>query len=186
MHSRLIVLVDRNGNESSLDARKRVEAKLIEEGFAGEGNLFVCHPADWFVIGGRCSGELTQTRLAQDKLKAFWEEFEKQELGWVGKDKPEDEQKKKAIELFTQFFPEFKGEPPAWRDSYAYLGFEDDAQILDEPLLNFIKELKSYPDKATLDDLLDGNCFVDLDDPYEELTEDAIGKKWCVVVDFHY
>jgi hypothetical protein len=186
MHSRLIVLVDRNGNESSLDARKRAEAKLIEEGFAGEGSLFVSHPADWFVIGGRWSGELSRARLDQEKLKAFWEEFEKQELGWVGRDKPEEEQKAKAIELFGQFFPDFQGEPPVWRDSYAYLGFEDDAQVLDEALFSFIKELKSYPDDASLEDLLDGNCFVDLDDPFEQLTEDAIGKKWCVVVDFHY
>ena len=186
MHSRLIVLIDRKGNESSLDARKRVEAQLIQEGFAGEGSLFVCHPADWFVIGGRWSGELTRIRLDQEKLEAFREEFEKEKLGWVGKDKPEEEQKRKAIELFRQFFPDFQGEPPVWRDSYAELGYEDDAQVLDETLFRFVKELKSYPDDASLEDLLDGRCFVDLDDPYEELTADAIGKKWCVVIDFHY
>jgi hypothetical protein len=186
MHSRLIVLVDRNGNESSLDARKRAEARLIEEGFAGEGSLFVSHPADWFVIGGKWSGELIRVRLDQDKLKAFRGEFEKQELGWVGKDKPEEEQRAKAMELFGRFFPDLEGEPPVWRNSYQHLGYEDDAQVLDEPLFNFVRKLKSYPDKATLDDLLDGNCFVDLDGPCEELTEDTIGKKWCVVVDFHY
>jgi len=186
MHSRFIVLVDKNENGNSLAVRQRVESELIDQGFAGEGSLFVCHPADWFVIGGRWSGELTRARLDQEKLKAFWEESEKHELGFIGKDKPEEEQKAKTVELFKQFFPDFQGEPPVWRDSYVFLGFEDDAQVLDEPLFNFIKGLKSYPNNATLEDLLDGGCFVDLDDPSEELTEEAVGKKWCVVVDFHY
>jgi len=186
MHSRLIALVNRNSNESSLDARRKVEARLIQEGFAPEGGLFVSPPVDWFVIGGRWSGELTRARLHQEKLKAFWEEFERLELGWVSRDKPEEEQRAKAMELFRRFFPDFEGEPPVWRDSYAHSGFEDDAQVLDEALFDFIRELKSYPDKASLRDLYDGRCFVDLDEPYEELTVDAIGKKWCVVVDFHY
>jgi len=186
MHSRLIALVNRNSNESSLDARRKVEARLIQEGFAGEGGLFVSHPADWFVIGGRWSGELTAARLDQEKLKAFWEEFERLELGWVSRDKPEEEQKRKAIELFRQFFPDCQGGPPVWRDNYTHLGYEDDAQVLDRPLFDFVKELKSYPHNGSREDLYDGRCFVDLDEPYEELTAGAIGKKWCVVVDFHY
>lgn len=186
MHCRLIVLVQEDGAESSLDARQTVEAQLMNQSFVGEGGLFASPPADWFVIGGRWSGSLTQLRLDRDRLSAFWKEFDSQRLGWVGRNRPEEQQKTKALELFAQFFPDFEGEPPVWRDAYERLGYEDDAQILDETLFRFLKELKGYPQEAGLDDLYRGRCYVDLDQPHEELTSDAIGKKWCVVVDFHY
>jgi hypothetical protein len=183
MHTKLIVLTDKDGNKTSQDARQAVNTALMAQGFAGEGGMFSSPPADWFVIGGRWSGELTMARLDQEKLKAFWQEFERLELGWTGKDKPEKDQKNKTAELFKQFFPDFQEQLPVWRDAYAPLGFEDDAQVLDKTLFDYVRKLTQYPDSG---DLCDGNCFVDLDDTDSELTEDAIGKKWVVVVDFHF
>jgi hypothetical protein len=184
MHSRLIVLTDKRDSESSLEVRTRVVSELDEAGFCGEGNLFASYIADWFVIGGRWSGELTALRLNQEKINEYWAEFEKQKLGWTNKENSEEKQRAKAHKLFKEFFPNFEGDIPIYRDTYAELGFDDDAQILDATLLAFLKSLKQFPDCP--DDIRDGDCFVDLDEPDSELTEDAIGKKWCVVVDFHH
>ncbi len=184
MHCRLIVLVDRDDGESSLEVRKRVASRLLDEGFSGDGGLFISHPADWFVVGGRWSGELTSARLDQEKLKAFEEAFSQQQSGWSGKDR--SGLKERELELLHEFFPQFQGKAPLLsRDNYAFEGYDDDAQVLDETLLGFVQKLKRYPDEADLGNLYDGGCSVDLDNPFGALTKDDIGKKWCVVVDFH-
>lgn len=183
MHARLIVLLDKREGESSRDARRRADARLISEGFSGEGGLFTSHPSDWFVIGGRWSGQLTELRLDQNRWNAFQTECENQKLGWPSRGDPEGEKRAKAHNLFLSFFPEFDGEPPIWRDQYRPLGYEDDAQVLDKTLYEFLLTLKGYVQVG--DDLYDGSCFVDLDDAYTELSQDSIGKKWCIVVDFH-
>ncbi len=183
MHARLIVLLDKRQGETSRDVRRRADLRLTSEGFTGEGGLFASPPSDWFVIGGRFSGCLTELRLDQDKLRAFRVEYGDQGLDWAGRKSSEEKQRAKAQKLFLQFFPEFKGEPPVWRDDYQTLGYEDDAQVLDEALYKFLGELEGYVRGG--DDLYHGNCFVDLDDAYNELSLDSIGKKWVVVVDFH-
>lgn len=183
MHARLIVLLDKRESETSHDARQRADSSLMSQGFTGEGGLFASPPSDWFVIGGRWSGCLTRLRLDPDTRAAFWEEYENQKLDQVSRENPEEKQRARAQEYFRQFFPEFEGEPPVNRDSYQTLGYEDDAQILDKVLYEFLFTLKGYIQVG--DDLYDGNCFVDLDDAYTELSPDSIGKKWCIVVDFH-
>ncbi len=186
MHARLIVLLDKQDGETSLDARERANERLLREGFAGQGGgLFASSPSDWFVIGGRWSGQLTELRLDQDKWKAFRAEYEDQRLGWISRKNPEEKQKARAQKLFRQFFPEFKGEPPVSRDPYEVFGFEDDAQVLDEVLFEFLEGLEDYGDIAQGNDLYSGGCFVDLDDPYAGLDSAIVGKKWCIVIDFH-
>ena len=186
MHSRLIVLLDRADVEESLAARQATEARLITEGLVGEGGLFATHPADWFVIGGRWSGCLTLARLNPEKLDAFGRAYEGSGLGCRDVKRSAEAQQEEAYALFRRFFPDHLGEPPVWRDAHRTLGYEDDAQVLDETLLGILAKLKPYPSWADLEDLYRGACTVDLDDPDAALTLDALDKKWCVVVDFHY
>jgi len=189
MHARLIVLVDKKDGDTSEYIRYKVNDRLADEGFSDSGGIFNSAPADWYVIGGRFSGWLTELRLDQDKVKAFWKEFGKRRLGWVSKEHPEEEQRAKVELLFLEYFPDFKGMMPVYRDySYESLGFEDDAQILDELLLSRFINLgldtlfQPYPEM----EVESGRCYVDLDDPGTPLTIEDIGNKWVVVVDFHF
>lgn len=96
MHHRYFVLTDKANAKTSLQARTYVESWLNEEGFAGEGTRFSSSFCDWFVIGGRWSGELVKRFLDQEKLKLFWEEFERQKLDYYPPGTTKEEQKKKS------------------------------------------------------------------------------------------
>ena len=182
MHARLIALLDRMGSASSLHARKRAATRLRDEGLIEGGGLFCPPLADWFVIGGRWSGCLTWARIEEERLKAFWRGFH--EMGGIDDGSEAD----RAIGevLFKEHFPDLTGVSPFGRTSRRELGYEDDAQVLDEALWGFLERLGQYPIAADTGRLLRGGCFVNLDDPYEALAEEDIGRKWCVVVDFHY
>jgi len=184
VHARLIVLVDREDNDTSLEARQAAESLLELHNFVGGGGLFASPPADWFVIGGRWSGFLQVLRYdPHNKWDAFWKEFYDRKLDWRGEGfPPGNKQTERAEELFRQFFPDFEGEPPIYRDPYRSLGYEDDAQVLDETLFKFLKRIEDY---AQGGDLYEGGCFVDLDNPYDGLKPGAIGRKWVILVDFH-
>ena len=181
MHARLIVLVDKEHAEDSEGAREYVESKLIANEFAGEGNLFSSPPADWFVIGGRWSGELTWWRLGKEVEDKFYAVAKERDLTRCGGERTEEQCDQQLIALFREIVPDFDGEPPIGRDTYAHRGYEDDAQILDEGFFNRLQVLKSFRDG----DLGDGCHYIDLDAPFEKLTENAIGQKWVVIVDFH-
>lgn len=84
---------------------------------------------DWYVIGGRWSGEHTQWVLKKrypEQYEKFWKEFEKNELGWVSKTKSEASQKARAVELFKKTFPKWKGPLIVGRDIYHKEGMSDD------------------------------------------------------------
>ena len=59
MHYRFLVTFNKDEAETSEDARSYVTDYLHEHGFAGEGR-WGGGLADWFVIGGRWSGELSR------------------------------------------------------------------------------------------------------------------------------
>jgi hypothetical protein len=58
MHARNFVITDNQEGDTSESVRRRVLGRLEEEGFAGT-SVFIQHPCDWFVIGGRWSGVLS-------------------------------------------------------------------------------------------------------------------------------
>lgn len=185
MHYRLFVLTDQKNARTSKEARDYVYNELSNDNsFVGDGGRFSSPIADWFVIGGRWSGALTQLLLNQKKLKAFWKEFEKQQLGWTNNtDKKTEHQQKKSQELFIQYFPNFKGEIPIWRDAgYIHEGYEDDAQLINKELWEALKKdyKKGIPSEPTPED--DRLCDLEGD---EVIEENVIGKKWLVVVDYH-
>lgn len=185
MHSRLIVLSEKKNGKNSEQIRGFVYEWLIENGFTGEGNRFHSPPSDWFVIGGRWSGDLTASRLDQKKMKVFEKEFEKAELGWMSLDQKEDTQRQKTKTLFRKHFPDFKGEMPIYRNRYGNLGAEDDAQIVDEHLLEKVVEPLLKNDGK--DTEYGGYQMVCADDENYDLppVKEIIGM-WAVVVDYHF
>jgi len=171
MHYRLLVLINKENAKTSKEARMYVFDRLSEEGFAGEPTRFRYPVADSFVIGGRWSGELTKTKLNEEKLK----EFEK---------KLEDvKDKEQAEKLFKECFPELKETTPCWREEYKIDGYEDDAEIVTEELWD--KLISKCDLNADNGDYYSGNMCIDIDN-YDDITkENTVGKKWVVVVDFH-
>ena len=62
------------------------------------------------------------------------------------------------------------------RESFRELGYEDDAMIVDTEIYHGL--LKEYEGAAQSD--------FHADYEYDEVSSDVIGKKWVVVVDYHY
>lgn len=178
MHHRLFVLIPKSEAKSSIGARQFVYEWLISEGFLAEANRFSTGPADWFVIGGRWSGELTRALLDQKKLKEFWDEFE-QKYGWWtgGKENVTEQQRlKQSKELFSNFFPKFKGIHPFWRNPYKETGYKDDAMVVTGKLFDRL-ELNKLPANV--------EGVIDMEE--EEIEKkNVVGKKWIVVVDYHF
>ena len=55
---------------------------------------------------------------------------------------------------------------------------------LDEALAKVLCELHQYPFDG---DLQDGDCWLDLEDSQDETSPmNLIGKRWAVVIDFHF
>jgi hypothetical protein len=134
--------------------------------------------ADWFVIGGRGSGLMTRIRLDQQQLEEFEKEFGEKYGFWLGGEEHiTDEQRQvQSMELFGKYFPNFQGEHPFWRNPYKRLGYDDDATICDEIIY-----------EKVLMWLMEGGKkhFFDLEGSNDLSPEDAIGKKWVVLVDYH-
>jgi hypothetical protein len=166
MHYRYIVVFDKKKAKNSLEARKFVYGYLSND---EEFN----RQSDWAVIGGRWSGDLTKIRLDQDKRCEFEADFEKQFGFWTNKDNSEEKRHNQAKELFKKYFPKYKGEPLYFRNTYLDLGFEDDAQIIDEEL--YEKLIKNC-DK-------DSKGYLDIED--EKLNKEQMIGRWIVLVDYH-
>lgn len=168
MHYRYIVVFDKENAENSAEARKFVYDYL-------ENDKDFNHRADWAVIGGRFSGTLTRIRLDQDKLKQFEKKFDNEYGFWTNKDSSEEKRHSQAKELFKKYFEEYKDEPLYFRNTYLDLGYEDDAQIIDEELYEkLIKHLAKEKDPES---------YLDIED--ENLEKEQMIGRWCVVVDFH-
>jgi len=183
MHARLFALFDKDEAQTPEDACAVADTLLECNGFAGHSGLFSESPSDWYVIGGRWSGELVWAQLGYGRQEEFWKKAGQE--GIDGIPFTEGEVHKKLRRIFREMFPDYpahKVEPVA-RDCHKT--HPDDAMLLDEPLAKFLGELKRYP--LETDDVHDGDAYVDLSEPWEEYKlQDMLGKKWLVVVDFHY
>jgi len=189
MHYLYFVLLGKDEATTSQEARDMAQSRLEEENFASDQNgFFGSSKADWYVIGGRWSGELTRLMLDKEKLKKCDDEFEK-EYGWHtgGEEKVTKEQRHEQYKtVFAKHFPEFAGLLPQWRDTYAGNGFEDDAMQLTEPLLEALQ--KEYNGKK-VGEMNGGTVEVFDAENFDETTVDRLTKedigKWIVVVDYH-
>jgi len=171
MHFKALMTFKKENAKNSQEAREYVINYLENEGFCSSG-YFSNSIADWFVIGGRWSGELQNIDI-EKKIKKMLQK----------KGKPKDEfiyesdieENKKEIEKIWKDSGG-KGECSWIRDNYKVDGYEDDAMIVNKEIYD--KFLKEYEG-----DTSDGEYFWDLD--YEEVDKEFIGNKWIVVVDYH-
>lgn len=203
MHHRLIVLTDRykwiNDNDSkgraknvrkkepfkdSKEVRQYVEEFLHNQGFDTQLQ-YASGPADWLMIGGRWSGELTSVQMNPLLWKACSEELNEKAMQ-VGLNSFHSQLTKddikKGMAIFKKFFPRYTGPVPLYRDEYRLNGYEDDAQIVSKKLwLRLIEEILGKSGDDYYEDPL-----LYLDGSIEDLSEKKIvNKMWAVVVDYH-
>ena len=188
MHALLYVLCPKDGLADSKSARRHVFHWLSDNGFTENKGLFQHYYADWFVIGGRWSGELTANQLDQEKLTALNKEFHDKYGFWISKDITEEMRQKQYREITQKYFPDYQGIPWAFRDTYKEEGYEDDAQIVNKLLYErIIKE--HLLDQISQEKLWNGGAVIATDktDNKNPITPDRfIGKYWIVAVDFHF
>ncbi len=188
MHALLYVLCPKDGLADSEAARKHVYNWLSDNGFTGNGGLFQNYFADWFVVGGRWSGELTSVQMDQEKLTALNKEFNEKFGFWINKDITEQMRQDQYRELTKKYFPDYQGLPWAFRDSYQEDGYEDDAQIVNQLIYDrIIKD--NLLDQINQEKLWNGGAVIATDMHEKEFSRkpDAlIDKYWAVVVDYHF
>jgi hypothetical protein len=181
MHSRFLVTFDKDRAAASQEARQYAFNTLHDEGFCGEGR-WSAGLADWFVIGGRWSGELSRASWARE-ITAEMKGREQEHGVWVwgvfyGDPNKERVQTKLAAEfqgLWDRTAPAVFKDIPMQRDTYAEYGYEDDAMLLTQDLYDAL--LKEYEGQE------DSEYHADLD--VEAVAPDMVGRKWLVVVDYH-
>jgi hypothetical protein len=181
MHYRFLVTCAREAAANSVEARKYVQSTLHEEGFCAEGR-WSCGMADWFVIGGRWSGDLsrnTWARTITDEMQALereqgvqvWGVF----YGSAEKERIQQELAARFQSLWDMHAPEEYRGIPIQRDTYQDTGYEDDAMLLTQELYDAL--LKEYEGTEEFEH------HADLE--YDDVSPAMIGKKWLVVVDYH-
>jgi hypothetical protein len=181
MHFRFLVTCSRDEAQTSAEARAHIFNILHEEGFCSQGR-WGGGMADWFVIGGRWSGELSRHSWAREftgQIAQMEKQHGVQVWGTFYGD-PEKERVQKELatriqQLWDAQAPdEYKG-IPYQRDTYQENGYEDDAMLLTRELYDAL--LKEYEGQEESD------YHADLE--YESVSPEMIGKKWLVVVDYH-
>jgi hypothetical protein len=194
MHYQMLVTTANKQLKSSLDARQYVRSVLLADpslsGADGKGSSVI---ADWFVIGGRSSGEFSRMTWGK-QLYAVIDALEESAgvhiWGWryTSKELQRKQQALKAYaeSLYQQRLPkELQGLGLIYdRDMYAELGYEDDAMLVTQQLYDTF--LRSYEAYVFYEHpYWSGGVyeFRDLDGEY--VNPDFIGRKWLVVVDYH-
>ncbi|HEY7157600.1 MAG TPA: hypothetical protein VH575_26830 [Gemmataceae bacterium] len=178
MHRLLYVCLPRSQARTSLQARKKVCEYLTAEGFDTHLRFSGC--CDYFMVGGRWSGDLSLLRLkyVQPKLMArFWKRHEAVATG------------QEAEQLFRGMFPDFRGRIPVGRNPHGRpQGYPDDAQFMDEPLFEQLKNRFSDEVKDGGDVIFTTDCYCqepDGDFPWPQNGAEG-AKFWVVVIDYHF
>ncbi len=174
MHTQFLFLLEKESAEDSLHARRYTLSYLENQGFTMQGR-WGSGLSDWFVIGGRWSGELMRCQLDQKKLKRMEKKFDKNYGWWTDKKHTKAKRLRQYTQLFMKTFPDYQGKTPHWRNQYEPLGYGDDAMVLNQAIYDSL--LKQYEGES------DGefHCVHD----YEHVDESMVDKYWVIVVDYH-
>jgi len=171
MHFKALFTFDKEKANNSQEAREFVHMFLENEGFCNSG-YFSMSVADWFVIGGRWSGELQGIKIYDKVMKALGKT--EKDFGISTSELADEEIKKKILKVWGD--EGGVGLCPFYRDSYSEFGYEDDAVLVTKEIYD--KFLKEYEGMET-----DNEHFWDLE--YEDVSEKFIGNKYLVLVDYH-
>jgi hypothetical protein len=181
MHYRFLVTFDKERAATSEEARAHVRETLLEEGFCSEGR-WGGGMADWFVVGGRWSGELSRHSWARDitaEMEALEREHGIQVWGASYGDEDKERTQQELVARFQRLWdthaPEAYQGIPFPRDTYQDNGYADDAMVLTQELYDGL--LTEYEGQ------MESEYHTDLD--YESVSPAMIGTKWLVVVDYH-
>lgn len=174
--------------KTSKEARRRANDELDANNFANESNgYFGMSKADWFMIGGRWSGLLTEI-LGRERIPdkkhikaeiAKYHTWRKEKNGEWSPKKMNDEEFKKKIAEYTA---------DICRNQYHVGGYEDDAMILNKRLLAALTNIKTKVRGFKRNELRKCEVFdpVNFDEfIVADLNKNELGG-WLVVVDYHY
>jgi hypothetical protein len=183
MHYRFLATFNKDVAATSAQARRYVSGYLTDCGFVHDdskrwGDGF----ADWFVIGGRWSGELSRHAWAKAfaaQMDAIEQEHDVQVWGAYYGDKGKQYLQQQLAERSQAMWdaaapPAYQG-IPIQRDTSKADGYEDDAMLLTQDLYDGL--LKEYEGAS------DCEYHADLD--YEVVSLEMVGAKRLVVVDYH-
>ena len=189
MHYRLLVTFNKDHADTSEDARRHALSELEGDASFLGGGRFHSGFADWFVIGGRWSGELSRATWARDVQKevADLEAKEKVQVwgthyGNSEKQATQARVRAQVETLYARALPdEYRDKGLKYtRDTYLQLGYEDDAMLVTGQL--YERLLAEFEGQHTVESkyILP---FADLN--YDVVKSDFVGTKWLVVIDAH-
>lgn len=168
MHSLYFVRISKESAKDSGAARRKAVDELNGNAFCyGDGGYFAGGRCDWFVVGGRWSGELQMlsrkftTRVARLKSAS-------KEGG------PETAPKSAKLQALWRKIGGL-GKYPDARDAYRSHGYEDDAAKITPRLL---KHLQEYAQVSVYDSTESDEYLV------SRLPTSSVGD-WLVVIDYH-
>jgi hypothetical protein len=175
MHYLYFVKLAKNSVKTAKEALIKARHVLDNNSFATKGGYFNSK-ADWYVVGGRWSGEFQLWEVGE----AFSKEVKKAKLfknnDFVSYKEIEDN--KDALQTIWKKVGG-KGINPYGRDSYSFLGYEDDAVKITAKTIKLIK--KRFAKNAETEVF----CAEDFEERYiKDLNNKDIGD-WLVVIDYH-
>jgi hypothetical protein len=186
MHSLYFVRIEKARDAE--EAKRKADAVLEENSFAGDGGYYCVPKADWYVIGGGWSGFLTditpEGKRAEADIRAMLKaDYPGLELGLRGVRYGDAEKEKLRLEASRRadaLYTEATGFPYI-RDSYEVDGHTDDARQITLELLAALRAEAADTEVCLVGEhggIEDENRLYDLGD-------EALLGSWLVVVDYH-
>jgi len=186
MHNLYLVAVHKKNADSPEEAKSFAVNELDINGFSGEGGFYTSCKADWYVVGGRWGGELTQIKhkqLFEELGEKYPHGLEMRNRFWSD-EKLQAELKDETTETYkiNKEWQDATG-TPYYRDTY--WGEDDDCQLLTKELADGLCG-SDYPSVEVAvigeDGYIEEEVFLST---FLEETKNAIGNYYIVVIDYH-
>ena len=179
MHYLYFVRVNKKDAKKPVEACKKARTILDGQNFASDSNGFWgSSKADWFVVGGRWSGELSKfnpkVAKARKYIQRVWPGGWEKTNNFYSSLKDELADPKSEVAQAQAYHLKVTG-LPFYRDSYIFNGYDDDAVVITTKL---IKELKKYKDTEVFDGVEWDEYMA------SRLPKQAVGD-WLVIIDYH-